>query len=179
MEDKLSKVNSSEEQYYEVDPKLIEKTKRYVSKHLYINSLYISSACDGLTKDWDEHNVKNTFQVKTEVIYLNRRIGGGQFRVKVLIESYTGEDESNNIIFYWKQSAISDKIIGHTKELKLIIQDFVRSAISDLIKEGLEKSREKAIEERRYRIFDVENKDVTNAERILYPLKKDESYEIV
>jgi hypothetical protein len=129
----------------------------------------IHTACDILSQDWQKHNVENKFVVKTDVIYI-KTITGGQFRMKVLIESQLDNNENKNCIFYVRQSIINDAIVGHTKDLKLIVQDFCRSVMGDILEQGLTKSRENAI---------MEHRERTNTIDATYPLKKDESYEII
>lgn len=152
-----------------LDQRLIERTKNYIRKHLWLNLGMIHTACDILTKDWEKHNVDNKFVVKTDVIHINT-ITGGQFRMKVLIESVLENDERKNCIFYSRQAIVNNGIAGHTKDLKAIVQDFCRSVMGDFLEEGITKTRENAI---------LEHRERTNVIDSNYPLKKDESYEIL
>ena len=91
--------------------------------------------------------------------------------VRVNIQSvYKGK----NVIFYSRQSIISEQLKDYPDEMKETVREFISRVMVDLIKEGIGRLRRQAINNNRERINPKE-KELEDY-LLQYPLKADDVY---
>jgi hypothetical protein len=142
------------------------KEVEYVANNLSEKCMMLQFAAKHITKRWRDKGIDNEFRIMPSAIYYNQA-----FRVKIMIESAIG---SNNTIFYSRQSSISVDLWEHKFELREAIQEFVFSVIGDLMEEGTESFRRKAIQDTRDRMYTDTGRAVPGSEKFIYPLTIEE-----
>ena len=138
----------------------------YLNEYLDHSTGVLNSVCKELTREWESFNVSNVFFLESKAILFEKK-----YRVRVNIQSvYKGK----NVIFYSRQSIISEQLKDYPDEMKEAVREFISRVMVDLIKEGIGRLRRQAINNNRERINPKE-KELEDY-LLQYPLKADDVY---
>ena len=138
----------------------------YLNEYLDHSTGVLNSVCKELTREWEGFNVSNVFFLESKAILFEKK-----YRVRVNIQSvYKGK----NVIFYSRQSIISEQLKDYPDEMKEAVREFISRVMVDLIKEGIGRLRRQAINNNRERINPKE-KELEDY-LLKYPLKADDVY---
>jgi len=138
----------------------------YLNEYLEYSTGVLDNVCKELTKEWERFNVSNVFFLESKAILFEKK-----YRIKINIQSvYKGK----NVIFYSRQSIISEQLKDYPDEMKEAVREFISKVMVDLIKEGIGTLRRTTINNTRERINPKE-KDLEDY-LLQYPLKADDVY---